>query len=100
MGEDVTPRLVARRVIVLSLLLIGGIMPIAFRAPSASASSMPALSIGDASVVEGDVGTHSVAFSVTLSEPSSSTVTVDYQLAGVNATPNVDFNNRSGALRR
>lgn len=39
---------------------------------------VPSLSIGNATVTEGDAGTVSASFAVTLSTPSSATVTVNY----------------------
>ena len=48
--------------------------------------SPPAISISDATVVEGNNGTTSAVFTVTLSNPSSSTVTVDYATSDGSAT--------------
>src|SRR5439155_24656986 len=40
--------------------------------------NFPALSINDASIVEGNSGTNSMTFTVTLSAPSTNTVTVNF----------------------
>ena len=53
----------------------------------------PSLSVSDASVVEGDNGASSVAFTVTLSVASEQQVTVDVSAIGVTATQNADFRN-------
>jgi Calx-beta domain-containing protein len=63
------------------------------------------ISVGDASIMEGDAGARSLRFSVTLSAPSNEEVDVDYQLQGVSATggsqaAGVDFNNASGTLHQ
>ena len=71
----------------------------------ASAASGPTVSIGDASIVEGDVHSRNLVFAVTLSEASASTVMVDYVITGNDAvggnakTPNVDFNNKAGKTK-
>jgi lysophospholipase L1-like esterase len=60
------------------------------------------ISIGDGSVVEGDSGNRTISFPVTLSQPSTSQVTVQYRIASASATggrkaaPGIDFNNKSG----
>jgi chitinase len=65
----------------------------------------PCISVGDASVLEGDAGTHTLRFAVTLSDPSASAVTVNYQLGDGTATgakkaaPNVDYLNGGGLLK-
>jgi hypothetical protein len=51
----------------------------------------PALSIGDASITEGNSGIKNLTFTVTLSEPSVQAVLVNYGTAGGTATPTVDF---------
>ncbi|PSB07868.1 hypothetical protein C7B76_27365, partial [filamentous cyanobacterium CCP2] len=43
-----------------------------------SLGEIPVLSISNASIIEGDTGTHTISFTVTLSHPSSQTVTVVY----------------------
>jgi alpha-tubulin suppressor-like RCC1 family protein len=62
----------------------------------------PAASVGDASVLEGDSGTRTLKFPVTLSQPATTTVSVHYVVAGLTATGaktfgnGVDFNDRGG----
>lgn len=46
------------------------------------------LSVGDASIVEGDLGARSVSVPLTLSEPVSGPVTVEYRIETVEATGN------------
>jgi chitinase len=61
------------------------------------------ISVGDASIVEGDSGARSLRFPVTLSAPSNATMTVKYKLQGVSATggsqaSGVDFDSAGGTL--
>ncbi|MGH3082195.1 MAG: beta strand repeat-containing protein [Gaiellaceae bacterium] len=58
----------------------------------------PTLAIDDVTVSEGDAGTVTAGFSVTLSAASESTVTVNYETAGVSATSGVDFQSTAGTL--
>jgi alpha-tubulin suppressor-like RCC1 family protein len=64
----------------------------------------PCISVGDASVLEGDAGTQTLTFPVTLSQPATSTVTVGYNVTGITATggtqqlSGVDFKLKSGVL--
>ncbi|MBK5256239.1 MAG: hypothetical protein JJE39_09430, partial [Vicinamibacteria bacterium] len=51
----------------------------------------PRVSINDASVIEGDSGTRSLVFTVTLSHPSDLTVSVDYATADLRATAPGDY---------
>src|SRR5205085_2634207 len=46
----------------------------------------PTVSVGDKAILEGDAGTRSVTFPVTLSEPSTTNVTVHYAVTGAGAT--------------
>lgn len=55
------------------------------------------LSIGNVSIPETD-GPATAVFTVTLSAASASTVTVDYAIAAVSATPGVDYVSVSGTL--
>jgi probable HAF family extracellular repeat protein len=63
-------------------------------------TSPPSISVGSASVVEGDTGnTRTLQFPVTLSEPSTATVTVDYALvADGTASAGSDFVEKSGTV--
>jgi hypothetical protein len=74
-------------------------------AQAAVASSTPTISIGDGSVVNGSGGTRTIYLPVTLSQPGSTTATVQYQLqdgsatGGTKAGPGVDYNNLGGVIR-
>jgi hypothetical protein len=61
-------------------------------------SSGVAVGIGNAAVVEGNVGSRAVRFAVTLSAPSTSTVSVHYATAPGTATAGSDFASVSGTL--
>jgi uncharacterized repeat protein (TIGR01451 family)/CSLREA domain-containing protein len=52
---------------------------------------LPDLSINDAQVNEGNAGTRNLVFTVTLSEPSAQTVTVQYTTADGSATAGQDY---------
>ncbi len=58
----------------------------------------PTLSIADAMVMEGDSGTVSLDFNVTLSASSTSTVSVSYATADSSATAGSDYTANSGTL--
>ena len=63
------------------------------------APSLPALSINSTTVFEGDAGTTDAIFTVSLSAPGSSTVTVSYATADGTATvADNDYMSRSGTL--
>jgi hypothetical protein len=67
----------------------------------ATASGEPSISIADASVVEGDTGKgRSVQFMITLSEPASVPVTVDYTIVAGTAAAPADINDLRGATKR
>jgi Calx-beta domain-containing protein/VCBS repeat protein len=51
----------------------------------------PTISIGNASVIEGNSGFTNAVFTVTLSAPSVQTITVNYATVGGTATSNIDF---------
>jgi hypothetical protein len=57
-----------------------------------------ALSVNDASITEGHLGTALLGFVVTLSEASSTPVTVNYATSDVTATANSDYLPASGQL--
>jgi hypothetical protein len=59
---------------------------------------LPSISITDASVVEGDMGTTSLDFSVNLSAPSNSDVRVDYATSNSTAIAGEDYIAASGTL--
>ena len=61
-------------------------------------TSPPTVAVGDVSVHEGAGGTRAAVFTVSLSEPSSSTVTVDYATADATATAPSDYQAKAGTL--
>ena len=58
--------------------------------------AQPAISVGDTAVTEGNAGTITAAFTVSLSNASTQTVTVNYATAGDTATSGTDFVAASG----
>jgi outer membrane protein assembly factor BamB len=60
--------------------------------------SIPSISVNDVSVTEGNSGTTPAAFVVTLSNPSSQTVSATYTTPGVSATPTVDYQSATGTV--
>ena len=59
----------------------------------------PSFSVDDPSVAEGDAGTASLTFTVTLSAASGKTVTVDYATAdGTATTAGSDYTGTTGTL--
>ena len=57
----------------------------------------PSISIGDVNVVEGNAGATAAVFTVTLSNPTDQSVTVDYATADEMATTgNGDYRRRAG----
>jgi len=61
-------------------------------------SSLPNLSIADASVAEGGQGTANIRFTVTSTLSPDTPVTVDYQTVSGTATPGQDYVTASGTL--
>jgi large repetitive protein len=58
----------------------------------------PSLSIGDVSIGEGNTGTRTLNFAVSLSAPSGRAITVQYATADETATQPADYASASGAL--
>ena len=58
----------------------------------------PAISIADASVVEGNAGTTSLVFAVTLAAPSAQAITVNYATTDGSATAGSDYISTNGTL--
>lgn len=58
----------------------------------------PTLSVSDTALTEGDSGTKTAIFNVTLSEASAETVTVRYETADGPATAGSDYTAKSGVL--
>jgi len=59
---------------------------------------VPQISISDVTVAEGNTGTVNATFAVTLTNPSSSTITVNYGTADGTALAGIDYNALSGTL--
>jgi Calx-beta domain-containing protein/calcineurin-like phosphoesterase family protein/Big-like domain-containing protein len=64
----------------------------------ASGPALPALSINDASVVEGDAGSTLATFTVTLSVAATAPVTVNYATADGTASAPADYQSVTGTL--
>ena len=60
--------------------------------------TQPSISIGDASVAEGDTGVSAATFTVTLSNPSAFATSVDWSTADATATAGADYTAASGTL--
>ena len=65
---------------------------------STSEPELPALSVGDVAVTEGNAGTSNAVFTVSLSAAADAPVTVAYSTTGVSATAGSDFVATSGVL--
>jgi hypothetical protein len=63
-----------------------------------NAGNTPGLSISDASVREGDTGTRDAVFTLTLAEPLTRTVTVQYATANGTAKAPGDYTARTGTV--
>jgi PKD repeat protein len=59
---------------------------------------LPAVTVGDVTVTEGDGGTTAAVFTVTLSQASTQTVTVNYATADGTATAGADYEATNGTL--
>ena len=58
----------------------------------------PTLSINDVTLTEGNIGTNTANFAVTLANPSAQIVTVGYQTVDVTATAGSDYVTQTGTL--
>ncbi len=58
----------------------------------------PVISIGNVTLTEGETGTQNAVFTVTISNPSSKSVTVAFATADGTATAGVDYTTTSGTL--
>src|SRR5437870_8117105 len=67
-------------------------------APAVQATTLPVVSVGSASVLEGNAGSRMVWVPVTLSAPSTSTVSVHYVTASGTAASGSDFTAASATL--
>jgi subtilisin-like proprotein convertase family protein len=61
-------------------------------------AAVPAVSVGDVSVAEGDSGSSNATFTVSLSSASAQAVTVDYTTANGTAHAGLDYTTTSGTL--
>jgi len=75
-----------------------GSVSVIFNSCSATAVSLPTLSIGNVTINEGEAGTLDATFNVSLSAASSKTVVVSFYTAGRDASKDVDYQTRLGAL--
>ncbi|MEX0726284.1 MAG: Calx-beta domain-containing protein [Planctomycetaceae bacterium] len=66
--------------------------------PSYGFPSDQTVAIADLSITEGNVGSKTASFAVSLSQPATETVTVTYAVTNNTATANVDFTPTSGTL--
>jgi subtilisin family serine protease/subtilisin-like proprotein convertase family protein len=58
----------------------------------------PTVSVSDASIIEGNAGTRNLTFTISLSERSGRTVSVQYATADITATAGSDFQPKSGTV--
>ena len=65
---------------------------------STAAGTAPTVSIADASVIEGNSGTSTLAFTATLSKASATAVTVNYATSNGTATAGQDYTAGSGTI--
>ncbi len=87
-------RVVAATIAALGMLLIGVDRP-----PRAVAAQEPAVSVGDATLVEGNAANRSMQFALTLDRPATATVVVTYRLRAGSATAPADFDDKGGLTR-
>ncbi len=66
--------------------------------PGAASTTTPTITMDDLSIVEGNSGTRLATFSVRLSQPSASSITVNYGTADGTAKAGSDYNSASGTL--
>jgi hypothetical protein len=66
--------------------------------PASFVTPSPSIVIADASIAEGNAGTATLTLAVTLSAPSSQTVSVNYATANGTATAGADYTAASGTL--
>ena len=66
--------------------------------PPAPPAPLPALAVNDVTVVEGNTGTTNAVFTVTLSQPGTQTITVNYATGSNTAYGGSDFTSAAGTL--
>lgn len=86
-------------IVLLSVLIISACQSNDGSDEESPGTDLPSLSIADASATEGDSGTVSMTFLVTLSKSSPEIVTVDYTTADGSATAGVDYQGSNGNLQ-
>ena len=96
MRKTIHRRRIVRGALLSSLLLTSSCF--AATAPAHAAAPGPTIDIGDADVIEGDVGSNDLVFEVTLSSATGKVVTVDYGTGGGDATPGDDYQATSGTI--
>lgn len=80
------------------LVLVALVALVATSIATPARAATPKVSIGDVSVVEGQMTRRYVKFTVTLSEPAAATVSVPYSTADLSATVGPDYKAKSGTL--
>jgi hypothetical protein len=84
------------RPLTVAALVAGATVPTVVSAPRADAAVVPAISVASAWAWEGDTGSaRTMTFSVILSQPTTTTVSVNYKLVTGSAST-ADFNNQGG----
>jgi hypothetical protein len=68
-------------------------------ARAAVSSRLPAVTINNASVAEGDSGQHNLNFTVTLSKASATATSLRYSTAGGTATANTDYVRKTNVVK-
>jgi hypothetical protein len=78
-------------VLLMRAVLAASVMAVVLASPAWAADPLPALSINDTTVIEGDSGTSNATFTVSLAEPSSLPVSMNYATADDTATAGEDY---------
>ena len=88
------------RITVGLLAAILGVIPIgSLAAEAAHAIVVPQLGVGDAAIAEGTSTARTLIFAVTLDEPATANVSVQYRIVAGTATAGVDVDTARGAAR-
>ncbi len=69
-----------------------------FRAQNLLFNSTPVITINNAQITEGDSGTKNLDFTINLTSPALSTITLDYATGSGNATAGVDYTATHGTV--
>lgn len=86
----------SRALVVAAIALV--VAPVIGFAAEPARAATPTVSIGSGSIVEGDLVRRYIKFTVSLSEPSASTVTVPYSTADASASAGPDYKAKTGTL--